>query len=99
MKELPKVHVALVEIPDVKDAESIALAGAHAALELLLKVSAEQRGSVSIDRVAIVYPTSTHTRAGFGLDLADLLGVDGPKRGSSVMVTCRVQQPTTEAPA
>jgi hypothetical protein len=92
VKPLPKVHVALVEIPNVKDPESIALAGAHAALELLLKVSADERGAVVLDRVAIVKPTSTFSRSA-ALDLVDLLAPVDVERGSAVMVTCRVTEP------
>lgn len=93
MNPLPKIHVALVEIPDAKDPESIALAAVHAGLELLLKVSADERSAVVIDRVAIVKPTNTGSRRGVALDFADLLGVDVSSRGSAVMVTCRVQPP------
>ncbi len=91
---IPTTHTTVVGIPTPDDAESIARAAAHAALSLLTKVAAEQRGSVSIQSVTITTPE--HVRPGPGL--AALLNGGGDEK--AVVVTARVDTPaaTEEAP-
>lgn len=88
MRELPKVHVAVVHIPNSDDPESIATAAASCAMELLVKVSAENRGAVSIDRVGIVKTESVRDDL-----VSSLIGVNSRH---AVMVTCRVRDPKPE---
>lgn len=97
MKELPKIHTSIVSIPDVEDPESIAFAAAHAALEILIKVSADARGSTQLDRVQIVQPTSISALPNF-TDFFGLTSIESPHRrsvpsGHAVMVSCRVVPP------
>jgi len=88
MRELPKVHVAVVDIPNGDDPESIARTAAAAAMELLVKVSAENRGAVSIDRVAIVNPEALT-----GDLISNLMAANGR---AAVMVAVRVAKIQTE---
>jgi hypothetical protein len=84
MKMPPKVHAAVIDLPDVEDPESIAWVAANASLELLRKVSAENRGSVTLDRVAIVRPQVMSNLEGFLM-----LG----RSPHALMITCRVESP------
>lgn len=94
MKDLPKIHTAVVSIPDAEDPGSIAFAAAHAALEILVKVSADARGSTQLDRVQIVQPTSISGPPDF-VDFFGLVPTVGPpkERKYAVMVSCRVVAP------
>jgi len=95
--KLPKVYAAVVGINDPEDSESIAYAAAQAALELLIKVTADARGSTVLDRVCVVQPTPL---SGANTDtlLDDFFGGlrlgQTPQRSKyAVMVSCRVQEP------
>lgn len=102
MNDLPKIHAAVVAIPNPDDPESIAQAAAHAALELLVKVSAKARGNVRLDRVALVQPVPIPGRLGAtGVEVMTNLLVATSTPRHAVMVSCRVvqpEQPTTTVP-
>lgn len=90
--KVPKIHTAVVSIPNHTDAESIAKAAAHAALQLLAKVSSDARGSTTIDRVSIVQPTTIN---GSPDDLFQSL-LTATSSKYAVMVSCVVLEKKEE---
>src|ERR1700743_1103268 len=97
--KMPELRTSIVSIPDHEDAESIALAAAHAALEILAKVSADARGSTVLDRVQIVQPVSIGSLPGDALlDLMSNFSGHGPAPKYAGRVRCRVTPPKVPAP-
>lgn len=94
--KLPNIHASVPAITDPTDAVSIATAAAYASMELLIAVSAKERGTVTLDRIAIVKPTGPRLVLSPAQDLFGLLGSIAAGSAHAVMVSCKVHPPEPE---